>query len=491
MVKFQYTALYTIDITVIDTYSNAPSYYSFLPPSNPIIQSNFQQYPTRKKQKKTKKKPKNFSNPTNTISHQTRPTPHTIQNMSTKGLRHHMVMNSHHHRWASRRTISAAQNLTSSHAVHVPVHKGKRILNKTKAQIQKKSGSGASVQNDDVLIGTDGQVRKKAFSIPDETSNQGRGSFDSFFASISSEHSQQSQSSFGTHHTQANTTAKTNSLKPSAYSPHLFTTLELTSNQLDQGLDESIRSKHPNGVVWVPGHDNIDTFVSPKDISLHPIHAYFADVGLPCGSVHNTISHLFAAEKLWQDRWTGRRPSAKLHNLWSSEYRSNELQWSQYCSEEFGLPVINLDNENEPNEGSLDTKFLLSMSLEEQDKLAQKMLSKISLNLDEQNSHWIELIQGTTEPDLYNELSYFDTSYKPSRRENYEPVSIDDFSIDKAKVQTMPKLVALNHIFMHATHHRSQILSTSGQFTGETIGVDLSLFVPEWKQIHSKVFRWA
>lgn len=388
-----------------------------------------------------------------------------------------MVMNSHHHRWATRRTISATQNLKKNHAVHVPTHNGQRVKHNQHSN----------------------KTTKSKNSVPGGNPDTGRGSFDSFFAvQFSGPKAEETTTA-----SQLQSKPVTNKIQSSPYSPHLFTSLQLVS-QLDQshfGEDSAayhskvgIKSHNDTGPIWT----------NPGEIQLQPVHAYFADLGLPCGSVHNTLSHLYAAEKLWQHRWTKTIPDQNLTKLWSEDFQSSDHQWSTYSSADLNLPIINLDSTSQHHALSSiplhsphpQTKHLLSMSLEEQDELAQVMMNKLSFALDDQNTHWISLIQGTTEPDLFNDLSYFDTSYIPSRL-GTEPgqsngaVIMDDFETDKTKLTQMPRLVALNHLFMHATHHRSQMLTVASQFTGEQTVVDLSVFVPEWKQIHSKVFRWA
>ena len=404
--------------------------------------------------------------------------------MSTKGLRHHMVMHSHHHRWATRRTASAIGKLSKSDAAAVPVQNGRRI----KKQPKHSSSSGS----------TPHQFPPQP---PPPQQPESRGSFDAFFSAQFGGAGAGATTAAAIGGDDNGTTTPTTTLYPNSYySPHLFIpNHQSTTQKFNYSIDPTAGGAFP--------------FLPPTtEVDLRPVHPYFADLGLPCGSVHNTLSHLFAAEKLWQHRWQNQIPSPELTALWAPEYSASGSQWSDYCSKQLGLPIINLDDEagqkQQQRQGNdYETHHLLDMNLAQQHDLAQMVMSKLSLQLDSQNTDWISLIQGTSEPDLFAEVSYFGTDYTPSRlltpspspsspsQSPHQPalatITNEDFITDKAKLTSMQRLTILTHLFMHATHHRSQMLTVTSQFTGDQTVVDLSAFVPEWKQIHSKVFRWA
>eukprot|EP00388_Colpodella_angusta_P014016 GDKJ01035090.1.p1 GENE.GDKJ01035090.1~~GDKJ01035090.1.p1 ORF type:complete len:247 (+),score=31.17 GDKJ01035090.1:39-743(+) len=197
--------------------------------------------------------------------------------------------------------------------------------------------------------------------------------------------------------------------------------------------------------------------LSPSD-KIAPV-PFIRDLNMPCGSIYNTLCHMYAGDLLWQQRYTSQPSDEKLNELWSGESYGN--QWSTFFAERHGLDVLDPLN---ASRADVMSHFMTLRSA-----------------LDEMSNQWINHVQGTTDPALFQELKYTTTDGTD------------------AKLQ---RSFVLHHVFNHATHHRGQISATVTRFSsGNVIGdpiikknaceLDMTSFLPIWREIHAKAFKWA
>jgi uncharacterized damage-inducible protein DinB len=202
-----------------------------------------------------------------------------------------------------------------------------------------------------------------------------------------------------------------------------------------------------NGLVHPLSADNI-----PKS----PIHPVFRPVNIPCSSIYGTLSHLHLGEKLWFARITGQPISDEMNALWSGE-TSNSSTWENKFIKDSRLP--------EYPAGLSDD----GMSAEEV-AYVKRALNSLSFSMDDMNSDWMDLMKGTEEKNLFIPVEYKDTDGTPRKR---------------------TRSTLYTHVFNHATHHRGQVSAALQQMGVPYPELDLTAFLPEWEELHSKAFRWA
>lgn len=189
---------------------------------------------------------------------------------------------------------------------------------------------------------------------------------------------------------------------------------------------------------------NINSVFIPSDQ-----HALLRDIKLPCGSIYNTICHLFAADQLWQQRYTEQPMSEELSALWSNA--ANDAQWSDFFAKRMDLDFI----DRLPNVSNTMI-FNNFMSLRSA--------------VDDNSTNWQHIVQGTPDSAFFEEVKYRTTDGEESK---------------------LQRSFILHHAFNHATHHRGQISSALVQFGGQPPQLDMTAFYPVWKEIHSKAFKWS
>ena len=183
-------------------------------------------------------------------------------------------------------------------------------------------------------------------------------------------------------------------------------------------------------------------------------HPVLRDMHLPCGSIYNTLCHLYFAEKLWMARITGQIPSDDLNNLWAPT--APTFVWQDAFAKEMRLPSL--------------SALPADAKLDEESKYVKRALTSINFALDDMNNDWLELTKGTEEKSLFVPIEYTETSGIKRKR---------------------TRSTLYTHIFNHATHHRSQLATALTQNGVEYPVLDLTAFLPEWEELHAKAFRWA
>lgn len=396
-------------------------------------------------------------------------------------------MSAHHHRWATRRAVDAVRLLAPRHAVLVPTHNGKRVkLPKATSPSAPPSPGGGSARGS-----------FDAFFAQEQTPPSSRGSFDSFI----------SQSTTTTAATGANKEAHIKSSIAHKLGLNPYTTPLLQHQQHQQ---------QPHLLLDATEMDLLKHHgINPQDIELRPVHAYFADLSMPCKSLHNTIAHLFVAEQLWFKRYNNIKPTQQLHDLWELPENAQGDHWGDFMADTMGLSRVDVVNVKAHVDTHSNTKNVLSMPLSEQHDFAQHTIAQLATHLHDQCTEWIHAVQGTNELDLFAELRYLSTSApltalatttRPDQPIMHIPQSLttlshnstvqywspEEIEANTTHFLKLPRNIALNHMFQHATHHRSQLLTVASQFNPENqVSVDFTTFYPEWEHIHSKAFRWA
>lgn len=405
--------------------------------------------------------------------------------------RNSAVMSAHHHRWATRRTVGAVRALAPRRAVLVPTHNGKRV--------KLPKATSTSTPQSPSCDSTRGSF--DAFFAKEQTTPSSRGSFDAFIS--------QSTTTPGAG---ANKEAQVKSSIAHKLGLNPYPT-PLLHHQQQQQLQQPHLLLDATEMDLLKHHG-----INPQDIELRPVHAYFADLSVPCKSLHNTIAHLFIAEQLWFKRYNNIKPTQQLHDLWELPENAQGDHWGDFMADTMtGLSRVDVDNV-EPHVGthSNNTKNILSMPLSEQHDFAQHTIAQLATHLHDQCTEWIHAVQGTNELDLFAELRYLSTSAplaaltttttRPDQPTMHIPQSLttlshnstvqywspEEIEANTTHFLKLPRNIALNHMFQHATHHRSQLLTVASQFNPENqVSVDFTTFYPEWEHIHSKAFRWA
>lgn len=171
---------------------------------------------------------------------------------------------------------------------------------------------------------------------------------------------------------------------------------------------------------------------------------YRKSLGLPCDSIHSTMSHMYIAEQLWMQRLNphhiiqinGKKiDNAAMFHLWSVDAPASA--WGDF----FDTHVDDL--------GAVQ--------------------SSLAFMLDEQSEDWINLTRASDELTLKKPAEYFDTEGKAAK-------------INRAH--------AYMHVFNHSTHHRGQLSAAVAMSGTPYPQIDLSYFLPEWENIHSKALKW-
>lgn len=205
-----------------------------------------------------------------------------------------------------------------------------------------------------------------------------------------------------------------------------------------------------------------------------PLHPYRADLALPMESVHGTLCHLLFAEQLWMARFRGEAPSPALAALWTRS-DSHPGVWAEHFATSDASPFgpSPAAAATPPATGAAAaTPYSPAATAERAAALRSK--TEVQFALDETSGAWIPLCQGLTEQDLQGKLEYRSTSAPAS-----------------APPTARARLALVTHVFNHATHHRGQVSAAVAQMGVPYPRLDLSEFLPEWDEIHSKAFKWA